>query len=942
MMSGAKPSHRTKRLAQALAGVSAVVIGIALVPQVAAAQAAPASDAPAGQAESTAAPLLPPDQAAGNGSEDKDVVVTGSYLPQSGGTGSPVATIDLKKEQPVTTLGELFLRQPEFNGNAVLSDPGANSQTGASFINLRGLGPNATLVLLNGVRQTVNSQPNTRGQYGVDSESLTPAIMLSRVEVVKDGASAIYGTDAVAGVVNFITDKKFTGFEMQGNLSQTEVGGQTEYTIGARIGGGGDRWHFVLGGEYVRRDPLDYYDYQRVVDYANQPGTLTLSTFNNPGTYRPIAGQTYNGLIPAGTPTSQTFADPLCGDPSLGSGGVQGVLVTTGASTSCRGNTQLGRSVLGGEDRVTMLATGTYEVSDYFKIDAQAGFTVKDLFRDGAYGLNVAFAPVVPESNPGNPFGGAVTFSGRVPGAASGMMLASPTYTQTYHGAISINGKLPVAALEKSDWHYDVGIDFSENHSNAYQQDTVKTDLQNALNGLGGPNCNPATGTPGVGNCMYYNPFANSVHAAPGSPQYNSPDLMNWLLPAQNRDTTARLMTWHAIVRGNLFNLPGGPVAIAIGYEGRHESLRSTTDPVTHDGGWSFITQEFDFDAGRTYNAGFFEVRLPFIDQFEVQAAGRYEGYQGHSSFNPKIGFIGRPFSWISVRGTYGQSFQAPTLQSVYGTGTSSVNGIVFPGVNTVSTKAVVSPNPDLAPQKSKSYTAGIDLKPLPGLTLSTDFYKIDFTDLVGQETPQLLVNEYLATGANADRFVFDPTGTSLVTLYLHNINASSVITDGFDFSGSYTQHTGAGIFNLAASATLIGRYDFQQSAGGTVIHAVGGSNQGTSIPALPRWKADASLTWSLGPSRAMLSMDYMSGLTNPAFTLDSPLQNTASYTTFDFSYSYSFKSVLGGPLTVQVGVDNLFDKLPPFQAGQQFYPLFSGVYDPRGRRYTLNIKKSF
>jgi iron complex outermembrane receptor protein len=924
------------RPAGGFAGASlAALVCAMMMPCAAEAQAAPDNPAAVTAPDITTPAKAPATPAA------SEIIVTGSYLPQSGGTGSPVSVIDLNKSSPVQTLGEIFLQQPEFNGNAVLSDAGANSQTGASFINLRGLGPNATLVLLNGKRQTVNSQPNTRGQYGVDSESLTPEIMLSRVEVVKDGASAIYGTDAVAGVVNFITRKDFSGFEVQGDYGRNGTGGQNEYTVGAIAGGGNDRAHFVIGGEYVRRDPLNYYDYSQVRNYVNQPGSLTLSTFGNPGTYRLIPGQTYNSLVPPGA-ANRTLADPLCGDPRIGTDGSQGVLASGPTGTSCQSNPQLGRSVIGGEDRITMLATGNYDVSDYLRVDAQAGFTRKNLFRDGAYGLNVAFAPIVPASNPGNPFGGPVTFSGRVPGAGSHMMLASPTNTQTYHGAIALSGLLPVAALESRDWHYDVGVDFSENHTSAYQQDTVKVDLQNALNGLGGPNCNPATGKAGQGNCFYYNPFANAFLANPGSAQANSQDLLDWLLPAQDRDTTATLMTWHAVVRGNLFQLPGGPVAVAFGYEGRRESLSSSTDPVTHDGGWSFITQEFDFDASRTYNAGFFEVHVPVIRQLEVQAAGRYEAYQGHGAFNPKIGVILRPVEWATLKGTYGRSFQAPTLQSVFGTGSSSVNGIVFPGINAVSTKAVVSPNPALAPQRSTSYTAGIDLSPLHGLKLSADFYQIDFTDLVGQEAPQLLVNEYLATGANADRFVFDPTHTSLVTIFLHNINASSVKTNGFDFSGSYTQDSRFGRFTLQAAATLINKYDYQQTAGGVIIHAVGGSNQGTSIPALPRWKINGGLNWSLGPSTALLAVHYLSGLTNPAFVLTSPLQNTAGYTTFDLSYSYTFKSFAGGPMTIRAGVENLFDKLPPFQAGQQFYPLFSGVYDPRGRRYTLDVKKSF
>jgi len=897
------------------------------------ASAAQAQDAPATvatQAEPTPAP------------ENKEIVVTGSYLPRSGGTGSPVAVLDLGKNQPIATLGELFLNQPEFNGNAVLSDPAANTASGASFINLRGLGPNATLVLLNGKRMTVDSQPNTRGQYGVDSESLTPQIMLSRVEVVKDGASAIYGTDAVAGVVNFITRDDFKGFEFQGHYDRNQVGGQHEYTLGALVGGGDDRGHFTIGAEYVRRYALDYYDYDQVVDYSNQPGTLTRSTFGNPGTYRLIAGQIYNSTVPAGSPT-RTIADPLCGDPRLGPNGAGGVATVSGVNQTCTSNTQLGRSVIGPEDRITTLVTGHYDLSDYVTVRVQGGFTRKDLVRSGGYGLNVSSAPIVPASNPGNPFGGAVTFSGRVPGSGGGMLLYSPTYTQSYHGALSFGGKLPIAALEARNWAWDAGIDWSENHTTAYQQDTVKTDLQNALNGLGGPSCNPATGTPGVGNCMYYNPFANSVLAAPGSRQANSPDLLNWLLPAQDRDTTARLTTWHAIVRGEMFDLPGGPVGLAIGYEGRNEGLRSTVDPITKNGGFSFITQEFDFKGQRTFNAAFFELRLPIIQQFEVQAAGRYEAYSGHSAFNPKIGAIARPFSWATLRATYGKSFQAPTLQSIYGTGSSSVNGIVFPGINAVSTKAVVAPNPALKPQRSRSFTGGAEIRPLDGLRLSVDYYSINFTDLVGQEAPQLLVNAYIANKANADRFVFDALGTSLITLFLKNINAASVKTSGIDFSAAYTLRTDKiGRFDLNAAATRLNRYDYQQTVGGVIINGVGGSNQGTSIPALPRWKANGSLAWSLGQGRALVNVHYLSGLTNPAFALTSPLQNTAGYTTADVSYSYNFDKFPTGPLTVRAGVVNVFNKLPPLQAGQQFFPLFSGVYDPRGRRFTIDIKKSF
>jgi iron complex outermembrane receptor protein len=184
---------------------------------------------------------------------------------------------------------------------------------------------------------------------------------------------------------------------------------------------------------------------------------------------------------------------------------------------------------------------------------------------------------------------------------------------------------------------------------------------------------------------------------------------------------------------------------------------------------------------------------------------------------------------------------------------------------------------------------------------------------------------------------VFDPTGKTLITLYLHNINASSVKTDGWDFTANYFVPTGFGRFTVNGAATFTHRYDYQQSAGGVILNGVGGSNQGTSIPALPKWKGNLNLSWRLGGHEVMAATQYISGLTNPAFALTSPLQDTASYVREDLFYSYSWSQV-----TVRAGVQNLFDRLPPFQAGQQFYPLFAGVYDPRGRMYNLDLKVSF
>ncbi len=853
------------------------------------------------------------------------IVVTGSYLGDQGVTPTQILSREDLTTAPRASVGELLTLSPEFSGSAVFGDVGNNNQSPGAYVNLRGLGPSGTLVLLNGHRIAPTSEPDRSGNFGVDVNTLAPSIMIERVEVLKGGATGLYGSDAVAGVVNFVTRDSFEGLEVDANYQATDYGGHNELVLGAIMGVQSDRGSLVAAVEYMDRNEFDFLSHPEARAFVD--ANPSLSTFGNPGSFQILPGETYNDTVSPG-PRPRFVADPNCTTAGVEGGGyIRGL----GAPYNeiCGTEQRAGREAVTPQERFVATIRGSYELSEALEVGAELGFAKTSMYFDPSTGFPITSQPFVPASNPYNPFGGDVRFRGRF--EVDGFYIDGEWWN--------------ASAFAKGDlgdgWGYQASFTWSENKVDARQQDMVRDRFVNALNGLGGADCDPATGTPGAGSCQYLNVFGSRFLDQP-----NDPDLVNYVRATQLKQNKAQQMTWQGVITGDLtgtIDLPGGGVQVALGYERRHEQLSKDVDPLTEAGDWMFVVAETDFAASRNFDSVFGEIQIPVLPEVDIQAAGRYTSFDGNDSFDPQVGIRIRPIPQVELTGTYSSSFRAPDLRRIYGVGETDATGINVPGISAPATNGIVIPNADLGPEEAESWTAGITVDPVDGLRMSATYWTYNFRGIAVQESPQAVVQAYADSGGVefADRLVFDPVSNELVQLYLQSINAADMTTSGIDMSADYSFSLGsAGVISLNANATVTTEYSYRETDGGPVVDALGKNNAATLASAMPEWRANAGINWSLDGHFAQATVRYIDGLIATEYAEDDPKQNTAGQTVLDLFYSYTFD--MAGETTLRVGVNNVFNELPAFQGASLFAPYVAGVYNPRGRQFVLGINKAF
>lgn len=895
-----------------------------------------------------AAPAFAQDQPGLATDSTNEIVVTGSYLQSTIAQPAPVDRIDRDDlaAAPRGSIGEVLNLTPAFAANAVFIDSQANGQSGAATVNLRGIGTRGTLVLLNGRRVVDNAEPDRNLTLGVDINSMMPTIMIERVDVLKDGASALYGSDAVAGVLNFIARSRFEGFEADGGYTLIDGVNSEEYNLGAIAGVRFGSTHIVVAADYLRRDAFDYRRYPEVEAYlvANNYGNQTLTTFGNPGSFRLIPGETYNATVPAGA-NNRLVRDPLCGSAQLGGVGTAGIPRFLGPPGNnqqvCSSDQLLARDAIAASERVNAYAGVSHEFSDALTIGAEVGFSWNHLYRAGGYAFPVlSEEPLVPAANPGNPFGGAVQFRGRISGAPSNSPLITDIDSKTWRAVGFASGRLPFL----DGWDWDASLTWGSNASRSGKRDTHLQRLRDALRGLGGPGCNPAMGTPGVGGCQYFNPFANSYLAAAGSPQANSQQLIDYLTPVALNIADTELFFGRLLVRGELFQLPAGPVRAAIGYEHRYQSLRSTYDDFTLRGEFAFVARQIPFFGSLRSNTVFTEVRAPITANLEVQGALRYESYANYNTLDPKIGLIFQPVPELTLRATYGTSFRAAGLIQTFGSAISSQQ-ITQPGFGTFNPLLLTQPNPNLRPETADVLTAGATIAPTRHLRFSVDYWRIDFRDLVVLESAQAVVNAWAASGGMVNAGRITTLGGQISSVAINFINASSLYTDGIDASVAFDFEPGfGGRVDIGTQWTWTITYDYRQGPGLPISRGVGRTNDTSANStgfAIPEFRGNITLVYAIDGHRFRVAVQHTSGLLNSLLPDSDARQDRSSDTRLDLGYSYGFK-LAGADLTLRAGVNNVADERPPFLALPAFVPLAAGVYDPRGRTFHAGLTVGF
>ena len=842
----------------------------------------------------------------------EDIVITGSRI-AAGDRIAPVETVgrEVIAAAGIADASQLVRLVTANSGSEAQIDQLNQPQSsGTAQFNLRNLGLGSTLVLVDGQRWTNSAVVATDGSGFVDINSLVPMIALQRVEVVKDGASAVYGSDAVAGVVNFITRRAVDRAEISAKYAVAD--GSEESVIEALGGFGLLGGELTLAASHFHRSALgsDERDFTQAERYGRAAWTAVTS-YGQPGSYfRPSR----NGFSP----------DPACGNPAFGS-----AYLNSPTDAFCRLDYSDFFDLVPEETRTQLFADYRRPVGD-MTLSLQGAWSATNTIARQSPSLPIlARSLTVPATHPDNPFGEAVLFRGRLLGAEAGASQAEFDY-RTWRLAAGLDGRFG------NGWTWNLSATSSRQHVAYDKPDTIGSALQNALNGRGGAGCNPATGTPGVGGCQYFNPFGSAYL---GTGTTNSAALIDSLIGSTGLRGAATLTTADASTSGEALAWAGGSVDVAVGAQYRRSGLRHDWSDLVNRGDLLTAGVSPDFEGDQEALAAFAEARLHLGDRIEAQLAGRYESYDGNEGrFSPKAAIRWDVTDALALRASWGQGFRAPSVYAQSGAQASQPS--VFDRGAFVFVNTLTSGRADLKPEKSESLNLGAVWTPIKGLELGLDAWRFDYTDQVVKESAQAIINQATAdttagrTGTEAQsRITRSPSG-ALTFVQLYFVNASSIETQGIDLSARYARGLWGGEATTSATWTYVDRYDIRLDASAAEVSGVGSTNLNNIGRSLPRNRGEFALGWSGGANAVTVLIHYTDGYANDRSGITDA--SIASQTTVDLLYSRA----IGADLDLALGVVNVADKAPPLaQFALGYDPV---VADPRGRVVSIGLTKRF
>ncbi|MFN3836405.1 MAG: TonB-dependent receptor plug domain-containing protein [Brevundimonas sp.] len=840
-----------------------------------------------------------------------DVVVTGSRI-AGGERIAPVETVgrETMAAAGVADASQLVRLVAANSGSEAQVDQLNQPQSsGTAQFNLRNLGLGSTLVLVDGQRWTSSAVVATDGSAFVDINSLVPMIALERVEVVKDGASAVYGSDAVAGVVNFITRH---GVDRPEVSAKYAVADGSEESVIQALGGfellGGD---LTLAASHFHRSALgsDERDFTQAERYGRAAWTAVTS-YGQPGSYfRPSR----NGFSP----------DPACGNPAFAS-----AYKNSPTDTFCRLDYSDFFDLTPEETRTQIFADYRRPIGD-MSLSLQGTWSSTETVARQSPSLPIlAQSLTVPASHPDNPFGEAVLFRGRLLGAEAGASAADFDY-ETWRLSAGLDGRFA------NGWTWNLAATSSRQHVAYDKPDVIGSALQRALNGFGGAGCNPATGTAGVGACQYFNPFGSAYL---GTGTANGAALVDSLIGYTGLRGASTLTTAEAATSGQAMAWNGGSVDLALGFQYRRSGFRHDWSDLVNAGDLLTAGYSPDFEGDQQALAAFAEARIHLGERIEAQAAGRYESYDGEGRFSPKAAVRWDVTDAVALRASWGQGFRAPSVYAQ--SGAQAAQPSVFDRGAFVFVNTLTSGDGGLKPEKSESLSLGALWRPVEGLQLGLDAWRFDYTDQVVKESAQAVIDQAAAdtaaglTGTAAQgRITRSPSG-ALTFVQLYFINASSIETQGIDLSARYGRELWGGRATASATWTYVDSYDIRLNDEATQVSGVGSTNLSNIGRSLPRNRGEFALGWSGGTNALTALVHYTDSYRNDRSGITDA--TIASQTTADLLYSRT----IGADLDLALGVVNVFDKAPPLaQFALGYDPV---VADPRGRVISVGLAKRF
>jgi iron complex outermembrane receptor protein len=842
----------------------------------------------------------------------EEIVVTGSSIRGVAPVGSSLigVTRDTIQQNAPANTKELLATVPQlgnFGANAEQSTPD-RFRTAGFQPNIHNVGIYATLTLLNGHRIAP-----VGGEAVFPDPSIVPVIALQRVEVVADGASSVYGSDAIAGVVNFIYRRNVEGLEAQATYGWND----TRYR---------KRNFALLGGHsWGSGNVMAAYEYSQ----TRSPLNTEIPWLALGGDQRSRGGRDLRGSN--------------CLQPNVSVNGVNYAYQANGSFTP-------GRNVCGLLDQGTIipdgkrhsfLVTGRQRLTSNLELWAELNYST---YETEAFGGQGSMSLIMPSTNPyfrlpaGAPAGTnsiVVTRSGLGLFPSYRRFQSSDVYAFTGGADIELG----------SDWRGN--LMFHASKTQDYNSDP-ELDLVNAVTAINGTT--PATAL---------NPFGQ---AADNNPQVLA-SINNGYV--RDNDTSQRLRELQFKADGPLWTLPGGQMRAAFGVDVRNEqAVQKQISGTTA----RRVINVRDDNISRTVTAGFYEVNVPLVGDgnampavksLTLSVAGRLDYYEKYGAqFNPKYGLIWEPISDLALRGSYGTSFAAPNIGII----TSKFGFVGSRDQNTVLTdwktgQQIIRPfdiynmgggNPDLQPEDATTWSLGADWSPeyVPGLRASISYYNVEYrntiykaslTDVITNPAFEAYRTIYPTEAQMAEVYAEAPPEMEVqpyitwdVVFRSYAINLGVRKFEGIDYDIAYdlpTDSFGRFTFALNANQKLV---DKQQVLPGAAFNDRLGTDQAV------KWKGRGSITWQLDPVTIAAFVNYTGGY---RYNNGSVFRDAGSWTTVDLVGRLDLSRVREG-LSLQGRVVNLLDKDPPFTDNANGY--IPALASPFGRQFEVTLRARF
>ncbi|MDO9431154.1 MAG: TonB-dependent receptor [Pseudomonadota bacterium] len=940
-----------------------------------------------------------PANAQDDASEVSEIVVTGSFIagsPEDAAMPINVIGSDEMQKQGSPSTVDLLKAIPAVSGVLGEANQYAAAQsTGSGNVNLRGLGAERTLVLMNGRRMTISP-----GAIYVDT-NMIPTAAIGRIEVLKDGAAATYGSDAVAGVVNFITRRNLSGLEVSGNYSAIP-GSDGDYGVSAAYGWQGDNADILLSAGYRKRTQLPVTERDFAIrSFADNPQG-GWSGFGNPGIYRSSATTDFT--------TTSTFVDPGCS-------AISGPLNAAGCQMQFIGFNNL----IEDEDHYQLYGEINVDLTEKTKFHAEVLYAAHEVANEHS---SPSYPPnniptsalttknqsgfYIPGSNPGLQ---ALISSGQIGGTQAANATANGLLTTIAWRPIGVGGNDLFGGGAKHDRRYfdtyrvsaglkgefdfaggigwDAAVTYMDSNAEIATPDILVGKLQMALRGLGGDNC--AGNTPGQNGCLWFNPFSSGVqqNVIDGrvNPNYNaatanSREVLDYIYGDYGYKLRSRMFTADLVFNGQLpIDFGAGQLAWAAGAQYRWNGVERQNNDQTNiavspcpdssvlpgatcgaqNGPFSFFGALADYDLDQSVGAAFAEFQMPFTDTLTGTFAIRYEDYGGNigSTTNPKIALKWQATDWLAFRASAGSTFRAPPTTQVANTVTTNLSYTTAAGGYRAFD---LWGNPDLDPEKAKTLNLGV-LFEQGDFRASLDYWAFDFEGPIKSESGSQILNKIFPngpTGANncglaayaalQSRISFAGDGScsagNINRIRHYFVNGPDIKTSGLDFSANYKQRdVFGGDMNFGVDLTYVLEYVVAETTIEGVVTAgetdYVGKMDYLGYGSQPQWKGSAFAEYNRGEHNVRWTVRYVDNMIDTrggtsTFATNQAGRKIDAFVTNDISY----RVFLPWETTLTAAVINVFDQDPGFARLDLSYDPFTA--NPLGRYYKLGITKKF